>query len=1148
MPIPSPKQPTGGPHRPREGHSWWRLVRRLLCWCGAGLACLLCLVLLAVAGTFVWLRTESAHSLIVEKANPVLAEALAPQGLKATITRLSGKLPFAAELGLTLADRDGVWLTLPEIRFDLDWSFSERTVYLRELVLAKPTLTRQPVLPPSEQKAEPPAAPFDPQALRTQLDEAGQALFALPNWLPNIVVENIAIEKANVAEGLLGFGLTADFGVRASFVPAAPSAQFALTALNIDSDLVRLRTALDWQNLPDATSLVPWLDGAFNGRVDLQITPPKSLPTQGLLAEALAGVPALTTLSGPATTNFVLAGSLLAPRLELNVDALGLAGKIQAALNVPRDDWANLLRAMTATTDMALHIDQWRDVNALVPGQNFSGSVDVKAHAGNTDGPLAASLDVQIPRFAMGPAGGGQGMAVNGVSARIALDDALGRAQSKASLDVAQIAAAGLKLGSTLRLEGPLGGLVAELTGLTADMGATDNDKITLSFGTSGDVTAKLQAQWQPGSISLPVCNVRLPSRLVMPAQNGGTTLGLVAMPGASVRYGQNGLAVNNVDLRLLPAGHIQAGGVLAPDKLDFRLDLRDFALTKWQALVPALPKGTVELAARLAGSPQKPGGNFRVGVRGLDVRSIVPNLPLATFDVAVQGTVAQALDVNVELPRQTLKTLGADSMTCKARVPLVFAANGVPSPDTKGELAAQIDWHGQLAPLWALVPQADRRLKGKLDIALKASGTMDAPALKGTVAVDNAHFEDLAIGALLQDMGLKITLDGRNGASGPEGSAHVNFVAKDGTGGSLALKGKSNLDGTGIDMRATLDNLRPLKRHDVRVAMSGQAQVTGEATAPDVRGEIRINMAALLLDNISTGADSVTTLPISEANPSVQNTKKPGAKSPAEAGKAKAPNTAPVTAKAPAKSKQGSLHLDIVTPGRIIVDGRGLVSEWKTEMQIRGTPQAPLISGGLSSTKGKLDFLNRQFELTRGVVSFAGGSPANPLLDLFLTNNARGFTSHIAITGPAQKFQLELSSEPPLPRDEVLSQILFGRNVNELGRLETLQLAAAVAKLAGVGSGATPLDVARDALGVDVLRVNTGSGAGEGDDQGGVGNATVETGKYLTDEIYVGIEQGAKEGSTAATIELELTPRTKVQLRSDQNNTGGILNWKMNY
>ncbi len=87
-------------------------------------------------------------------------------------------------------------------------------------------------------------------------------------------------------------------------------------------------------------------------------------------------------------------------------------------------------------------------------------------------------------------------------------------------------------------------------------------------------------------------------------------------------------------------------------------------------------------------------------------------------------------------------------------------------------------------------------------------------------------------------------------------------------------------------------------------------------------------------------------------------------------------------------------------------------------------------------------------------------------------------------------------------------------------------------------GEGASGiLDFARRTLGVDVLRVDTNDG----------GAPAVEAGRYLTDGVYVGVKQGASAQSSAAGVEVELTPNITVESEvtgSGANKSGVRFQW----
>lgn len=815
-------------------------------------------------------------------------------------------------------------------------------------------------------------------------------------------------------------------------------------------------------------------------------------------------------------------GGLIAGVRDLRLLAAGVAG--EGALT------ALLPTGGTPALDggLRLSVKDWAALSALIPGQTLSGdaAVELALKALSParelpDAENAASQEVRlawhIPRLSVTEAGGADIARVRGLTGEARVTDLFRAATLAARLDLEEAHAAGLRLGARLRADGPLAGPLA----------------VTLT--SSGGVRSRLEAVWEPGQVLLRVLDTlaELPAAA---APNQSARIGLRLERPARFHYGAAGMGVDRLDVALTPSGRISARGGLAPDRLDLGLHITGFDLKPWNALVPALPEGALELRADLDGSPARPAGRFRLGVSGLRL----PGSPLAPLTLALAGGLEPTangggiLSTRLELPQASLRALGGDTASLAAQVPLRFGPDGIPAPDMRGRLSARVRWDGALGPLWSLVPTADRRLNGRIALSADASGTLEAPRIRGGVRVDKGRFEDLLLGVLLTDISMRLELDERGGGArgGLPGGMRLALSASDGRGGKAAISGSGALNGEDLDIRASIDHLRPLRRRDIHIALSGNATVTGSATAPDVKGEVIVNQGEVLLNNIALGG-SVTTLPISAA--------------PQSTAAAAAPPPSPGPA---APGPQGSLDVRIRMLPRFSVEGRGLTSLWQADLRVSGTPAAPAITGSVNAVKGNFDFLGKNFALTRGVVTFAGGSLSDPLLDIELTNESPDLTAHIIITGTVSKMKLTLTSEPSLPRDDILSHVLFGRSVNELGRLEALQLAGAVAQLAGFGSGGGGvLDFGKKALGVDVLRLgtsNTGAAGQPGDES--AGGTTLEMGKYLTDSIYMGVQQGMKPDSTAFIIQLELTPRTSLEVRTEQQNTWGGLKWKYNY
>ena len=96
---------------------------------------------------------------------------------------------------------------------------------------------------------------------------------------------------------------------------------------------------------------------------------------------------------------------------------------------------------------------------------------------------------------------------------------------------------------------------------------------------------------------------------------------------------------------------------------------------------------------------------------------------------------------------------------------------------------------------------------------------------------------------------------------------------------------------------------------------------------------------------------------------------------------------------------------------------------------------------------------------------------------------------------------KITLSSSPQLPQDEVLAHLLFQQSAKQLTPLQLAQIAQALASLSGISNGFDPVASIRGGLGLDRLAVSGGSGVTTG--------TTVEAGKYVSRNIYVGAKQG---------------------------------------
>lgn len=223
------------------------------------------------------------------------------------------------------------------------------------------------------------------------------------------------------------------------------------------------------------------------------------------------------------------------------------------------------------------------------------------------------------------------------------------------------------------------------------------------------------------------------------------------------------------------------------------------------------------------------------------------------------------------------------------------------------------------------------------------------------------------------------------------------------------------------------------------------------------------------------------------------------------------------------------SLDLLVTAKNQIFVRGDGIFAELSGRIHLTGTAASPTPQGGFGLIRGYVSLAGKTLQFTSGSVSF-NGAGFMPTLDLEATAvTANNSTATLIVGGTAAKPVITLTSSPPLPSDEILAQLLFGQSAASLSPFQAASLAAALAQLSGVGGGLpNPLDAVRNALGLSQLSLGGGSS----------GAPALEAGRYVAPGVYVGATQATNGQGTQATVEINLTKGLKLQSATGTSNT----------
>jgi translocation and assembly module TamB len=230
-------------------------------------------------------------------------------------------------------------------------------------------------------------------------------------------------------------------------------------------------------------------------------------------------------------------------------------------------------------------------------------------------------------------------------------------------------------------------------------------------------------------------------------------------------------------------------------------------------------------------------------------------------------------------------------------------------------------------------------------------------------------------------------------------------------------------------------------------------------------------------------------------------------------------------------QSRSPGMLLDVTlnAPNQIFIRGRGLDAEVGGSVRLTGPLNNIQPVGAFSLNRGRLSILGQRITFERGTVTLVGD--LDPQLDFVATTQADDITVVVTVSGRVSALDINFSSNPQLPQDEVLARLIFKRSMGELSPLQLAQLAAAAGELVGAGGGGGGLlGGLRGAAGLADLDVVT-------DAQGNVG---VEAGTYLQDNVYLGVTAGAN-GQSKVTINLDVTEDLTVKGAAGQDGNSSL-------
>jgi translocation and assembly module TamB len=495
-------------------------------------------------------------------------------------------------------------------------------------------------------------------------------------------------------------------------------------------------------------------------------------------------------------------------------------------------------------------------------------------------------------------------------------------------------------------------------------------------------------------------------------------------------------------------------------------------------------------LAARALGGIGLAAGAATVEARLADMALLAPGFP---GPLSVSGDISAreggfALELSGTGPGATRATAKGTVSRDLARADLAF----------KGSFQSAI-----LSPFIA-----PRKIGGPVAFDLRLSGRPALSSLSGRLGMSGGRLSDPAFGIGLEGLTADATVSG--------GAAEVRLNAGVAAGGRVSAGGRVGLAPPNTtDLAVTLDRARLRDPGLYEARLSGDLTVTGAVRNLRISGATELREAELRIPTTGFGTQAFAgdIRHLNEGTASRRTRERAGLVGTGAAGTGRGGTGTPV-----------ALDVTVSAPQRIFVRGRGLDAELGGSLRLTGTTASVVPVGEFSLIRGRLDLLGKRFDIDEGAVRMEG--ELIPSVRFLASAESEGTVASILIEGQADAPRISFTSAPPLPEEEIVARLLFGRGLTSLSPFQAAQLASAIASLTGRG-GEGIVGRLRSSFGLDDLDVQTGAD----------GTLAVRAGKYLSRNLYTDVTVG---GGGTTEINLNLDVSKSVTVRGSLASDGG--------
>lgn len=474
--------------------------------------------------------------------------------------------------------------------------------------------------------------------------------------------------------------------------------------------------------------------------------------------------------------------------------------------------------------------------------------------------------------------------------------------------------------------------------------------------------------------------------------------------------------------------------------------------------------KGKLNFAAQVTGTTNNPSAAVSLEIAGGGVAN-------ATFD-SLYGLLL--LDQGSIHVNQLLLTKGAYRASAYGVIPVAaLTSQGRQQAAIEDQMDIKVRLDEADLSIMPLLTKEVSWAVGRTQGELTIGGTLVQPTLHGNISVNNGVVKLASLNDPIQKVGLDIRFDGDK----IDVQTFEGFMGS----GSYRFIGSAKLSGLGLsnyDLSLKLDNLGVNSKY-FKGPLNGELTLVSTTRRPKLSGK-------LIFEN--------TTIDI------------------------------PYIPEMTSESPNIALDVEVIAGKKVRLYNPYMYDIWaEGRVKFAGTTLRPDVSGRIDATRGTISYLRTPFKIKEASAEFTQFASFEPIIKLNAETRLSQTRVFISANGPASAMGLQLTSEPSMSQQEILSLLTLRsryfdkQNGNDddrdsgLGRDELVALLDAGLQLRFISELESTF---RDVFGLDEFRLvrDTLSGADNKSGNDSVRDREVyniEFGKYLTDRFMLNYTMG---------------------------------------